>query len=217
LSNVLAMAIPHARPARRRVLHVGCGHPAAHRLHAAFQDLDWEEIRLDIDPRVKPDIVCSTVDMSRAVESHSVDAVWSSHTIEHLHDHEATAALLEFRRVLRPEGFLLLRCPDLAAVVRSILHDGLEHVAYESPAGPITPLDMLYGHRASIAAGSAFMAHHTGFTDERLGRMLLTAGFVEARTKQALTFDLWAVAFAPRADIDGCLERLARGGLRFDD
>lgn len=217
MSNVLAMTAPRVRSAQRRVLHVGCGHHSVHRLHAAFRDAGWEEIRLDIDERVKPDIVCSTVDMSDSVETGSVDAVWSSHTIEHLHEHEAAAALLEFRRVLRPDGFLLIRCPDIAAVAESIVHDGLEHVAYESPAGPITPLDMLYGHRTSIAAGSSYMTHRTGFTDERIGQMLLDAGFVEARTRRAPMFDLWAAAFAPRADIDDCLDRLARHGLRFDD
>lgn len=217
MSNVLAMAIPHARTARRRVLHVGCGHQSAHRLHAAFHDGPWQEIRLDIDEKVRPDIVCSTVDMSSVIGDGAVDAVWSSHVIEHLHDHEVTAALAEFRRVLSPDGFLLVRCPDLAAVAECLLRNGVEHVAYESPAGPITPLDMLYGHRASIAAGSGFMAHHTGFTDERMGRTLLEAGFSEARTRRSNTFDLWAIAFAPRADVDECLEHLARNGLRFDD
>ncbi|WP_342362787.1 class I SAM-dependent methyltransferase [Terrarubrum flagellatum] len=216
MSNVLPIAIPHARVARRRVLHVGCGHQSAHRLHAAFRDSDWHEIRLDIDERVKPDIVCSTVDMTDVVGTGAVDAVWSSHTIEHLYDHEVTAAFAEFRRVLSAEGFLLLRCPDLEAVAESLLRNGLEHVAYESPAGPITPLDMLYGHRPSIAAGSSYMAHRTGFTDERMGRTLMEAGFSEARTKRATNFDLWAVAFAEDADVDGRLDQLARNGLRFD-
>lgn len=216
MSNVLPMAIPRARAARRRVLHVGCGRRSAHRLHAAFRDGDWREIRLDIDERVQPDIVCSAADMSSSVGDRAVDAVWCSHVIEHLHDHELAHALAEFHRVLAPDGFLLLRCPDLAAVAECLLRDGIEHVAYDSPAGPITPLDMLYGHRASIAAGGVHMTHRTGFTDERLGRVLLDAGFSEARTRRCDMFDLWAIAFASRARVADCLDSLARAGLRFD-
>jgi len=216
-SNVLTLPRPETRTARRRVLHVGCGYPSTHRLHAAFRDADdWMEIRLDIDPAVRPDIVCSTVDMSASVPASSVDAIWSSHNVEHLHDHEAALAFAEFRRVLNAGGFTLMRCPDLRSVCESLLEHGLEHVAYESPAGPITPLDMLYGHRASIGAGNAYMAHHTGYTDEKLGRMLLEAGFAEVRTLRAPGFDLWALAFAPRADVDFWLAHFARCGLDFD-
>ena len=216
MSRISPIALPRARMARRRVLHVGCGFPATHRLHASFREGDdWQEIRLDVDKSVNPDIVCSTVDMSAAVPSGSVDAVWSSHTIEHLYDHEVTAAFSEFRRVLGPGGFLLLRCPDLEAVAQGLLRHGIEHVAYVSPAGPVTPLDMLYGHRPAVAAGNSFMAHRTGFTDERIGRKLLEAGFSEVRTRPAEGFDLWAVAFAARANIAECLDRLARCGLDF--
>src|SRR5665213_540831 len=40
---------------------------------------------------------------------------------------------------------------------------------YTSPAGPITPLDMLFGHSDSIASGHLYMAHKTGFTCASLG------------------------------------------------
>jgi SAM-dependent methyltransferase len=213
----LAALTAYEPEGRRRVLHVGCGHAAPHRLHALFRDrIAWEEVRLDIDPTVKPDIVCSTVDMSDEVASASIDAIWTSHTVEHLHHHEAARAFREFRRVLRPDGFLLIRCPDVDAVVRCFLDNGLEHVAYHSPAGPITPLDMLFGHRPSINAGNLFMSHHTAFNDERMGSMLLEAGFEEVRTRGADGYDLWAIAFAPSADIDACLAGLARCGLVFD-
>lgn len=217
MSKVLPLAPPFRRSARRSVLHVGCGYPSAHRLHSIFRAGDeWQEIRLDIDEKVKPDIVCSTVDMSASISTGSVDAVWTSHTIEHLYDHEVSAALAEFRRVLAPNGFLLLRCPDLETVAESLLCNGIEHIVYELPAGPVTPLDILYGYRPSVADGNLFMAHRTGFTDKRMGRMLMEAGFAEARTKRTEGFDLWAVAFVAPGDVDGCLEHLARNGLDFD-
>jgi hypothetical protein len=43
-----------------------------------------------------------------------------------------------------------------------------EASAYTAPAGPIAPLDILYGHRASMARGNLFMAHRCGFTQKVL-------------------------------------------------
>ena len=201
----------------RSVLNVGCGSPGLDRLHPVFHDLgEWNEVRLDVDPRVSPDILCSVIDMGDAVEPASHDAVWSSHTIEHLYDHEVMVALTHFRRVLRKTGFVLIRCPDLQAVIEAARTDGIETVAYMSPAGPITPLDMLFGFRPSIAQGNAYMAHKTGFTDLRLGRMLIDAGFAEVRTKRSL-FDLWAVAMVEARSTSGVLKRLAQAGLDFKD
>jgi predicted SAM-dependent methyltransferase len=215
VSNVLAIS-PSKQNARvSRVLHVGCGYPSSHRLHACFRMGEaWEEIRVDVDPKVRPDIVSSIADLSAAVEDDSVDAIWSSHTVEHLYDHEVLPAFAEFQRVINTTGFLLLRCPDLKAIARSLLEHGAEHVAYVSPAGPITPLDMLYGHRLSVAAGSGYMAHHTGFTEDRIGALLLEAAFAEVRTRTD-NLDLWTVAFAADADVKHILGRLARSGLNF--
>lgn len=201
----------------RCVLHVGCGAPGIDRLHPVFRTPGrWQEVRLDVDAGVKPDIVCSTTDMRQAVQDGSFDALWSSHNIEHLHDHEVGLALAEFRRVLRRTGFALIRCPDLAAIIEAIRTDGLESVAYVAPAGPVTPLDMLYGFRPSIARGNGYMAHKTGFTDLRLGRLLVEAGFAEVRTKRAI-FDLWAVAVVDAAATETVLAQLSASGITFDE
>ncbi|WP_342778714.1 class I SAM-dependent methyltransferase [Phreatobacter stygius] len=195
---------------------MGCGAPGIERLHPVFRAAGrWQEVRLDVDPRVAPDIVCSTTDMQRAVQDASFDALWSSHNIEHLYDHEVTLAFAEFRRVLKRSGFALIRCPDLQAIIEAARTDGLESVAYVAPAGPVTPLDMLYGFRPSIARGNEFMAHKTGFTDLRLGRLLIEAGFAEVRTKRAL-FDLWAVAIVDPGRTDSVLAQLSTSGIEFD-
>ncbi len=201
---------------RRRVLHAGCGAYAPGKLHPVFRGEAWAETRLDIDSQVQPDIVCSIHDMSLAIPSRSYDALWSSHNIEHLHAHEVANAFREFFRILKPDGFALIRCPDLEAVADILLRKGPDHPAYMSPAGPITALDMIYGHSASVARGHTSMRHHTGFTAERLGRLLLKAGFMEIHTKRAVEFDLWAVAFMPDVAPAPVLADLARGGLTFD-
>lgn len=206
---------PHDRRTRH-VLHTGCGTYSAGKLHPIFGGRGWRETRLDIDSSVQPDIVCSVHDMTSFVPSGAYDAIWSSHQIEHLHAHEVPLAFREIYRVLRADGFALLRCPDLEAVAETLLRDGPEHTAYLSPAGPISALDMLYGHGASIADGKMAMRHHTGFTADRLGRSLIDAGFAEVHTKRVAAFDLWAVAFMEKATPSVVLAELARCGVAFD-
>ena len=68
-----------------------------------------EELRLDIDASVQPDVVGTTTDMS-AVADGSVDALFSSHNIEHLYPHEVALALAEFGASSN-RGFVLITCP----------------------------------------------------------------------------------------------------------
>jgi SAM-dependent methyltransferase len=199
------------------VLHVGCGHAGPERLHAVFRsDKSWDEVRLDIDPRVGPDIVCSSTDMRAFVSDGTFDAVWSSHNIEHLYDHELDSALKEFHRILKPSGFALIRCPDLDAVCEAVLTHGLETVVYTAASGPVTPLDMLYGFRPSIARANTFMSHRTGLNDMRLGRLLIAAGFGEVRTLKQ-QYDLWALATVDGEVMRSLLPQLAAHGLLFSD
>ena len=108
----------------------------------------------------------------KAVGDASVDAVFSSHNIEHLYPHEVPVALAEFHRVLKADGFVLLTCPDLQSVCARVANDQLTDAAYHSGMGPITPLDILYGHRASMNAGNLYMAHRCGFTKKVLASTL---------------------------------------------
>ena len=180
----------------KTVLNVGCGYPLRQKLHRHFHGPEWREIRLDLDPAVQPDIVCSITDIS-PVAADWVDAVWSSHNLEHLQRHEVPLALAEFLRVLKPHGLLLVTLPDLQQVARLVAEDRLEESAYVSQSGPITPLDMIFGHTASLARGNQFMAHRTGFTARSLHKLLSEAGFVEVTLRQGASFDLWATGYKP--------------------
>lgn len=179
----------------KTILHVGPGHRSnGAKLPAAFQGSEWRELRLDIDPANEPDIVGSMLDMA-AVADASVDAIYSAHNIEHVYAHEVPQVLKEFLRVLKPDGFLVVTCPDLQTVCQLVAEDKLGDAAYTSPAGPISPLDILYGHGAALAAGHLYMAHKTGFTLKTLTQALQTAGFQTIASKRrARAFDLWALA-----------------------
>jgi SAM-dependent methyltransferase len=176
----------------------------------------WEEVRLDIDPGVKPDVVGSITQLEASFAAESFDAVWSSHVLEHLYAHEVYPTLRQFIRVLKPDGFALIMSPDLEAVAHHIIKHGIASVAYDSPAGPIRPLDMLYGHTRSIEGGHTHMAHRTGFTAERLGNLLLSAGFSTVSTRSD-DFEVCALALMPTADGRGIQRNLATCGFDFQE
>jgi SAM-dependent methyltransferase len=176
-------------------LHIGCGSKSKHQTTQAFATDEWREIRFDIDKSARPDILGTMTDMS-GVESGSVDAIYSAHNLEHLYPHEVPMALKEFRRVLRPDGFLVLTCPDLQSVCALVATGNLTGTAYHSPVGPIAPLDILYGYRPDMARGNLFMAHRCGFTSQVLTENVSAAGFTRtANFKRGYPFfDLWIAA-----------------------
>ncbi|MGF6200656.1 class I SAM-dependent methyltransferase [Pseudomonas laurylsulfatiphila] len=185
-------------------LHVGCGPKSKNSTTKGFASEQWQELRFDIDESVNPDIVGTMTDMSQ-VKDASVDALFSSHNIEHLYPHEVPVALAEFKRVLKPGGFVIITCPDLQSVCALVAEDKLTDEAYLSPAGPIAPIDILYGHRPAMANGNVFMAHRCGFTKKVLTGSLQAAGFDMVLPIQRAhpAYDLWAVAaLAPISEQD---------------
>lgn len=179
----------------KQFLHVGCGSKYKDRTTKAFSSDEWAELRFDIDESVQPDLVGTMTNMS-SVRSESVDAVFSSHNLEHLYPHEIPVALEEFLRVLKPDGIAVITCPDLRSVCALVADDKLTDSVYTSPAGPIAPIDILYGLRSSMAQGNLYMAHRCGFTQKVLTGTLQSSGFksVATASRGHPYFDLWAVA-----------------------
>ncbi len=176
------------------LLHIGCGPKRKNQTTRGFNTDAWQEVRLDIDQSVSPDVIGSMTDMS-AVETGSVDAIFSSHNVEHLYPVEVPVAFAEFARVLKEDGFAVITCPDLKSVAKLVAEDKLTEPAYVSPAGPITPMDILFGHQASVARGNHYMAHKGGFTEKVLVQSLLQAGFkTTISMARAQNFDLWVLA-----------------------
>lgn len=158
------------------LINAGCGPLGAGRLPAMFKS--WEQLRVDVDPAVKPDIVASITDLSD-IPSGSADAFWSAHCIEHLYAHHIAQALSEFHRILADGGFGCIIVPDLQAIASYIADDKLHEVIYTSAAGPVTAHDMVYGFGAAIARGQPHMAHRCGFTPSLMLQRLRELPFGE--------------------------------------
>lgn len=142
----------------KSVLHVGCGTDPLPEWLSGFI-----ETRLDINPDANPHIVASMLDMGNIGE---FDAVLCQHALEHLYPHEVSNALNEFRRVLKPGGHVIVFVPDLQDVGPT------EEVLLQSPAGPITGIDMIYGYRPALAS-NPHMQHKTGFVAETLAKAMV--------------------------------------------
>jgi predicted SAM-dependent methyltransferase len=130
-------------------------------------------LRLDIGAGTNPKAGYTSVDWYEPAaitapmwelpaESGSVEAIYSSHALEHICAAQVLPTLREWHRVLAPGGVLELRVPDLEWCVRH----WLEH------QDDVWALAKIFGsqeHEGNI--------HRTGFTREGLRRLLADAGF----------------------------------------
>jgi SAM-dependent methyltransferase len=160
----------------KRVLNVGGGSKTI-ALPPVYQG--WEHILLDIDPRDGPDLVCDARELT-SLPAATFDAVYCSHNLEHYFRHDVPKVLAGFRHVLKDDGFAEIRVPDLADLMQTVVKRGLDvdDLLYQSPAGPITVRDVLYGLGTEIErSGNDFWAHKTGFTKKSLTAMLVRCGF----------------------------------------
>ncbi len=184
---------------RKLLVNLGSGVKGATWLPAMFSD--WRELRVDINAAASPDILADVTDLS-AIESASVDAVWSAHCLEHLYLHEVGKAVGEAFRILADDGFFCMIVPDLQAIAEFLATDRLHDVVYQSPAGPITAHDMIYGYGASLARGNAAMAHRCGFTPTLMMQKLQEAPFAEIVLKRRTNHELAGIGCKRQATDD---------------
>lgn len=171
-----------------KVLHVGCGGSALPGIFSRAQ-----EIRLDLDPNSGADLIGSMLDIP--LEDCAVDAVYTSHTLEHVTLHDGLRALKEFRRVLSDGGQCIVIVPNIGALAEHIATGNLYGKLYDSPGGPVCAADMLYGHQGLIERDWQDKAyrfqHKFGYTPETLAKTFESAGF---RAVRATKLNVWDVA-----------------------
>lgn len=172
------------------IVNAGCGASGAERLPGLFAS--WRHVRVDVDPAARPDIVADITDLAPLGDNFA-DALWTAHCVEHLYRHDVVKALGEFHRVLKNDGFAVITVPDVQAISRYIAEDRITETIYESPAGPISAHDMLFGHGKSVAEGHLHMAHKTAFTPSYMIECMQAAGFADIVIRRRSNFELAAV------------------------
>jgi SAM-dependent methyltransferase len=187
------------------LVNLGCGPKGLARLPALFDS--WRELRVDVDPLAAPDILADMTDLS-AIETGSIDAIWSSHCVEHLYLYQVGAAVAEAYRILADDGFLCVLVPDLQAIAEYFAADRLHEVVYESPAGPVLAHDMIFGFGPYLAQGHHTMAHKCGFTPTLLLQKLREAPFAEIILRRRPGHELAAIACKRAAADDAEREAL---------
>ena len=160
----------------KRLLNVGGGSKS---IQLPPEYAGFEHVLLDIDPVGKPDIVLDGRKLTE-LPAGQFDAILCSHNLEHYFRHDVPKVLGGFFHVLKPGGFAQIRVPDLMELMRRTVQGNLdlEEQLYLSNAGPIAPLDVIYGLGRQIeTSGADFFAHKTGFSAQSLTRAVEKAGF----------------------------------------
>lgn len=163
----------------------------------------WQHLLLDIDPTGKPDIVCDARELG-AQDLEPFDAVYCAHNLEHYYQHDVPKVLAGFNSVLKAQGFVDIRVPDMEELLNRIVNEKipLEAKLYDSPAGPITPHDVIYGLGRQIErSGEEFFAHKCGFTPDSLNLKVREAGFPYSYTKTG-NLEIRVIAFKVKPDAE---------------
>ena len=153
---------------KKIVLNIGCGKTKLQSQSKYFSD--WKEIRVDAYENDTADLITSIVDLNK-VPNKSVDCIWASHVVEHNYWHDLPSVFNNMIRVLKDDGFAIIRVPDLGSIADKI-KDNLLDTVYESSAGPVSVIDMIYGHRGFIESWGDGMCHKTGFTQKSMEKIL---------------------------------------------
>lgn len=139
-------------------LHLGCG---------PEKRAGW--INIDANAAAAPDVV-GPVESLPQFESGSVDVIEACHLFEHLTYSQAREALVEWARVLKPGGELLLELPDFDACVRIL-------GKYRDERGFDLGLIGIFGWPPAIDEEGAPQIHKWGWTRVSIASALREVGF----------------------------------------
>jgi ubiquinone/menaquinone biosynthesis C-methylase UbiE len=174
------------------VLNVGAGSLPLEKQTLFFRD--YKEIRVDVLKEERTNIVSDVCGL-KEIPDNFADAVWCVHVIEHVHWHDLPVALNSIVRVLKNDGFAAIRVPDLGSIADLIKEDLLTPI-YETTAFPVSPIDIIYGHRGYFGADKNYnyaMTHKTGFTEKSMQTVLKSLG-INAFT-QCRNYEIMALIY----------------------
>lgn len=151
-------------------LNLGCG---SHKLDGY--------VGCDIISHPEVDVVCS-VD-ALPFDDSSIEEVLCEHLIEHLTFEQFNRAVIEWRRVLKPGGVLVLECPDLLGLCKQFVESN-EFGRYQSYKGFWSIQNHIYGHQRGWSDEEKMsQVHKSGYTEEHLNVVLSGIGFVDIKSE----------------------------------
>ena len=119
--------------------------------------------------------VCFYNELLRTSFVQLFDVICSFHVLEHV---KSPNKFLEASlKVLKDDGMAIIKCPDIQSVCEAVAKGKLLEPFYNSPVGPISPIDILFGNRQQIMKGNEYMAKKVGFTYSVLNKTFAEAGF----------------------------------------
>lgn len=130
---------------------------------------------VDIVPFPNVDIVSSA--WALPCEDSSIDEILSEHMIEHLTFEEFNKSIVEWYRVLKENGCLIIECPDLLGICREFISSN-DFNRYVSFKGYWPLIAHFYGHQRGNSPEEKFgQIHKSGYTQEHLEFHLKGVGF----------------------------------------
>lgn len=186
------------------ILNVGCGTTPLKNQTNAFDG--WKELRVDSYENETVDLLSSITDL-KEIEDESVDALWACHVVEHCYWHDLPKVFNSMIRVLKKDGFAVIRVPDLASIADKI-KDGLLDTIYDSPGGEICVIDMIYSKREYVEKYGEGMCHRTGFTPKSMVQILQSLGIQALVSNRG--FEVVAIIYKDKIpenflNMDGCI------------
>lgn len=162
-------------------LNIGVGPSPIHIQHVQLMESvgnisDW----VFVDKYVKEPHILNYDARNIPYDDDSIDAVYSSHLVEHLGMKEVHVVLGEWYRILRKKGKIIINVPDIQWAARELLNQ----IDGDHPISPVfnTPakvMEIFFGNQDHEGE-----FHKSGFTDKILHVCLSDAGFNNIRVKK---------------------------------
>ena len=176
---------------QKSVLNVAFA-PAALPPHYA----NWSVVLANDQPPAKPDVAVDIRELA-SLPAASYDAVYCAQVLQTCYAHDVRRVIDGFKHVVRPDGFVEIRVPDVGAIMRVAVEKKLdmESPRYKSAGWPVTVRDALYGYARRVQASPDHYAHRVGFSRASLRALLAAAGFAAAALLRPRALEIGVVAF----------------------
>lgn len=160
------------------VLNVGFGGHSLKDMLYTEPFVDMREITLDIDNKFNPDIIADICNISHIPDNY-VDCVYTSHMIEHIDYFKVPTVIKELLRICKTDGYVRILTPNIQKIAVPLASGDILRPLYDSNGGPISAIDIMFGHRHSVHRHRVdFMIHRTAFTKKVFETLAEEYGFV---------------------------------------